>query len=126
MNERDSQNIVENDDRKFNLRRKQNNDNCQCECKKTIKHRICHKDLTWNPSTGAWKYDKDFDIGKYLKECVKTLADELVDAIEKTSEKPESAPIKSINKIYSLCYLPSNLMPSFANIHCYCFLLSLH
>ena len=122
MNERDSQNIVKNDGIKI----KQNNDKCQCECKKPIKLSICHKDLTWNPSTGAWKYDKDFDIAKYLKECVKSLADELVDAIEKTSDKPESAPIKSTNKIYSLCYLPSNLMPSFANIHCYCFLLSLH
>ena len=52
------------DCRKWNSRQKWNNDRCQCESKKPIKHHAC-----------VYDSDIDFKIGKYLKdcECVKIL-----------------------------------------------------
>ena len=39
------------DDKKFDSKHKQDNDKCQCECKKPIKHRVCDEDCVWNPGT---------------------------------------------------------------------------
>ena len=48
---------------------KKNNYQCHWECKKLIKHQVCKEDCAWNPSTCAYEYKKDFEIGKYLKKC---------------------------------------------------------
>ena len=39
------------DGRNCNLRQKRNNDKCQYECKKFVKHRACEQNYVWNPST---------------------------------------------------------------------------
>ena len=44
-----------------------NNDKCQCECKKPIRHRGCEEDCAWNPSTCACDCDKDFKMDEYLR-----------------------------------------------------------
>ena len=79
--------------RKCNSRQKWKNDNCQCECKKPKSHRVCQEDYAWNPSTCTYyKCDKDWEIGKYLKECecMKSLVDNLAVTRDKIVHTPES------------------------------------
>ena len=33
-----------------------------------MKHRACEEDYVWNPSTFNCEYDKDCEIGEYLKD----------------------------------------------------------
>ena len=60
------------DGRKCNSKQNRNNDKCQCEFKKPIRHLACEEDYAWNPN--ACECDKDCEIGEYLKysECVKS------------------------------------------------------
>ena len=58
------------DDRKCNSRQKRNNEKCECECKKSIKHCTYEEDYAWNPSTSAYRCDKDCDISEmHEKSC---------------------------------------------------------
>ena len=46
------------DDKKHNSNQECYNEKCQCEFKKTIKHRVCKDDYVWNPRTYACEIDK--------------------------------------------------------------------
>ena len=49
------------DGRKCNSRQKWNNNKCQCEREKPIRHRAYEEDYVWNPSACAYECDKDCD-----------------------------------------------------------------
>ena len=91
----------ESDGGKRNSRQKWNNDKCQCECKKPIKHRTCKEDYAWNSSTCACECYKDCDISEYSKDCkfMKSLVDDLVVTCDKTEDTPESEVINLSNRI---------------------------
>ena len=55
-------------------------DKYQCEYKKLIRCRICEEHYVWNSGTCTFEYDKDCDIGEYLKdwEYMNGIVDDLV------------------------------------------------
>ena len=88
---------------------KQNNDKCQCECKKAIKYCVCKEDYAWNPRICVCEYYKDCGIGKHLKDCActKYLIDDLVDTCDETVDTSETTSINSTNQTncWLLCVL---------------------
>ena len=73
---------------------------CQCECKKQIRHGLCEEDYAWNPSICAYEYDKDCKIGGQLKNCTckKNLVDDLGVTCDEVVNTPKIEPINSTNK----------------------------
>ena len=53
----------------------------------------------WNPSTFACDCDKDFKIGEYLKDGLKSLADNLVVTCDEIADTPNSVVINPSNGI---------------------------
>ena len=62
--------------------------------KKTIKHQACEENV-WNPRTCACKWDKNCEIGKYLKDCqcMKNLGHDLVVTCVEIVNTPKKSPI---------------------------------
>ena len=50
------------------IKKKRNNDKCQCECKNLKKHRVCEEDYNRNPSVCASECDKDCNISESLRD----------------------------------------------------------
>ena len=63
--------------------------------KKTIKHQACEENNVWNPRTCVCKWDKNCEIGKYLKDCqcMKSLGHDLVVACVEIVNTPKKSPI---------------------------------
>lgn len=71
-----------------------------CKCKKTIKHRKHKEYCAWNSSICAYDYEKDCNMGKYLKGCIcmKSLAGDLVATYDEILYTSEIKSINSTNK----------------------------
>lgn len=48
---------------------KWNNEKCQVDCKKPIRHCLCEEDYPWNHGTCACDFDNYCEIGEYLQDC---------------------------------------------------------
>ena len=57
------------DSKNCNSKQKWSNNKYQCRCIKSIKYCVCEKDDAWNPSIYAFAWNKDYEIGEYLKNC---------------------------------------------------------
>ena len=95
------------------MRRKWNNDKCQHECKKPIKHLTCEENYTCNSSTYPCKCDKHCDIVKYLKAftCMKSLVDDVVVTYDEIVDTPETTLINpKKTKLLAYCFCPFNCL----------------
>ena len=74
-----------------------------------MRHRVCKEDYAWYPSTCTYyKCDKDWEIGKYLKEpeCMKSLVGNLRVTRDKIVDTPENVLINPSDGIdYGLLLL---------------------
>ena len=83
-----------------NSKQKWSNNKYQCRCKKSMKYCVCEKDDAWNPSIYAFEWNKDYEIGEYLKNCAQTknFISHLVVTCDEIVGMSETASINSSKK----------------------------
>ena len=85
------------DCRKCNSKRKYNNNKCQQNCKKLIKHHLSKKYYTWNSNICAFECDKNYEIANICT-CRKSIIDDFIKMNGEILDTTETVSINSVNE----------------------------
>ena len=113
------------DGRKCNLRQNWNNNKCQCDCKRPIRHNACKEEYAWNSSTCTFERDKNCEIREYLKDWMNEKSCSCTSSFLwwdcKYTRDYKNWIHQRKRLLSSLYYFRGNHIPSAANIHYYFF-----